>query len=235
MTQLRAALTDLSEESRTLVMARAMAEIELDIELEPFTNPADVTDRVLDRLGAAQDFANRMRVRLVPQNERQVEAMVETARSESPRTGLAPCRTCDWLVSWNARACPHCGAPNPVIAAYLKRAYGYEWKSQASFMGYPLVHVAFGRDKNGKMRVAKGVVAIGQFGVGLITFAQIGVGYVVGVGQIVAAPIAFGQIVFGLAAIGQIAIGALYGLGQIASGATAIGEIVLPSLKHLLH
>ena len=42
--------------------------------------------------------------------------------------------------------------------------WGYEYKSKQTLFGWPLVHVAFGRDAKGKLRVAKGVIAVGQFG-----------------------------------------------------------------------
>ena len=92
---------------------------------------------------------------------------------------------------------------------------GYEWRSQATFLGVPWVHVTWGRDAQGRRRVAKGVVAIGQFAIGVVTVAQFGVGLLFG----------FGQFVAGLAAIGQFAAGMLFGLGQFASGEVAAGQL----------
>ncbi len=37
----------------------------------------------------------------------------------------------------------------------------YEYRSAATFLGLPLVHIYFGTDENGKIRVAKGWIAIG--------------------------------------------------------------------------
>jgi hypothetical protein len=128
---------------------------------------------------------------------------------------LSKCRECNQQVSTEAAACPHCGAPDPARAVW--RGRGFEWKSQTEVWGFPLVHVAFGRDENRKLRVAKGIIAIGQFGVGLITFAQVGVGIVFG----------FGQVLFGLSAIAQVAITALFGVGQLATGYVAIGQLAL--------
>ena len=82
-------------------------------------------------------------------------------------------------------------------------------------MGYPIVHIAFGRTADNKLRVAKGVIAIGQFAIGLITIAQFGVGFLFG----------FGQFIVGFTAIAQFAIAAYFGLGQFATGYTAIGQI----------
>jgi hypothetical protein len=238
ISRLQTSIADLSDDAKTLLMARAMAEIELDVEMEPSSDKAEVIATVLKRLGEPGEFGERLRTLVLPDDKTQIQAMVGNATQAEPRTGLTPCRTCGWLVSWDARSCPHCGAPNPVIAAYIKRAYGYEWKSKATVFGYPLVHIAFGRAKNGKVRVAKGVIAIGQFGIGAITIAQVGVGYVAGIGQAVIAPLALGQLAIGMAAIGQIAIGALLGVGVIASGATAIGaigKVVLHLTAHFIH
>jgi hypothetical protein len=92
---------------------------------------------------------------------------------------------------------------------------GFEWKSKTEIAGWPLVHVAIGRDREtGKLLVAKGVIAIGQFGIGLITIAQFGIGILFG----------FGQFVGGFLAVGQLALGIYFGLGQLATGATAIGQ-----------
>ncbi|MFH1112383.1 MAG: hypothetical protein V1792_00545 [Pseudomonadota bacterium] len=92
---------------------------------------------------------------------------------------------------------------------------GYYWKTRANLFGLPLVCIAFGSDPQGKTRVAKGFLAIGQFAVGVITLAQFGVG-IVGIGQFA----------FGVAAVGQLALGMLAGFGQISIGMFAVGQIV---------
>ena len=51
-----------------------------------------------------------------------------------------------------------------------------DWKSRATVLDYPFVHIVFGRDVQGRLWVARGVIAIGQFAVGLITVAQFGLG-----------------------------------------------------------
>ena len=136
---------------------------------------------------------------------------------ESPTPGvpvvsMTECRECHRAVSTQASACPHCGAPQPADSGW--GGTGYEWKSEATFVGVPWVHVARGRDANGRRRVAKGVVAVGQFAVVAVTIAQFGIGVVFG----------FGQFVAGLTAVGQFAGGALFGLGQFASGEMAVGQ-----------
>lgn len=134
---------------------------------------------------------------------------------EQTPTNLVNCRECQKTVSHNAKACPHCGAPYPAKKQW--NGWGFEWKSKASYYGWPLVHVAVGLNKNNKLRVAKGWIAIGQFGIGLITIAQFGVGFLFGVGQFI----------FGITAVAQFAIGILFGLGQFATGYVAIGQMAL--------
>jgi len=95
---------------------------------------------------------------------------------------------------------------------------GYQWRTKAEILGWPLVHVAWGRDKlTGRLLVAKGVIAVGQFAIGLITIAQFGIGFL----------FAFGQFTGGWLAIGQFAVGVYFGLGQFATGMTAIGQFAL--------
>ncbi len=125
------------------------------------------------------------------------------------------CRECGAELSPEALACPVCGAPRPDEP--VGRGTGFEWRSSRTFLGYPLIHVAFGKDARGGWRVAKGVVAIGQFGVGLVTLAQFGVGLLFG----------FGQFVLGYLALGQVAVALYLGVGQVAVGYAAIGQVVV--------
>lgn len=128
---------------------------------------------------------------------------------------LTSCRECQKTVSPNAKACPHCGAPYP--AKKVWKGWGFEWKSKTSYYGWPLVHIAVGMDRNNKLRVARGWIAVGQFGIGLITIAQFGVGILFGLGQFI----------LGITAVAQFAIALLFGLGQFATGYVAIGQMAL--------
>ncbi len=123
------------------------------------------------------------------------------------------CPECQEEVSAGAKSCPYCGAS--FSAKKQSKGFGFEWKSSKTFYGYPLVHIAFGRDERNRLKVAKGIVAIGQFGVGLITFAQFGIGIL----------FAFGQFVLGFTTVAQIAISVLFGVGQLATGYIAIGQV----------
>jgi hypothetical protein len=128
---------------------------------------------------------------------------------------LTQCRECQKDISTEANNCPYCGAPFPAKKKWQGR--GFEWKSKQTFYGYPLLHVAFGRDAQNRIRVARGVIAIGQFGIGLITFAQFGIGILFG----------FGQFILGLTGLAQFAITGLFGIGQFATGYIAVGQFAL--------
>jgi hypothetical protein len=212
--QLAQALDKVPADERTRLVEQAKAQIELELELEgSLGSSEEAIQAVLSRMGAPETLADRVR-------------SATPAPPAAPAAGrLTACRACRQQVSREARACPHCGAPFPARQGW--NGPGFDWKSARTLFGYPLVHVAFGRDAEGKMRVARGIVAIGQFGIGAVTIAQFGVGAVLGLGQFVVAPLAIAQFAFGLAAIGQIGIGLLFGLGQVATGAVAIGQLTL--------
>jgi ribosomal protein L40E len=128
---------------------------------------------------------------------------------------ITRCRECGNEISTEAKNCPYCGAPNPLREK--QKGSGFEWQSSQTFYGYPIVHIAFGRDEKNKLKIAKGIIAIGQFGIGLITFAQFGVGILFGLGQVM----------LGTTAIAQCAISVLFGIGQLSTGYIAIGQISL--------
>lgn len=200
-------LLDVPVEERDWLMQQARARVELALELE---QPADraALERTLARLGDPASLARQLRGEAPVRPEEQAEA--------GGGGRLKACRSCRREVSTEAFSCPHCGAPFP--ARHQWQGRGYEWKSKTRVLGVPLVHVAFGRDRNGKLRVAKGIIAIGQFGIGVITIAQFGVAAVFGIGQLMLAPLALGQFAIGLAAFGQFGLGLFYGAGQIATG-----------------
>lgn len=131
------------------------------------------------------------------------------------RMNIPRCPECQNEISAGAKSCPYCGARNSV--RIQQKGPGFEWKSSHTFYGYPLVHIAFGRDERHKLRIAKGIVAIGQFGIGLITFAQFGVGILFGLGQFI----------LGASVIAQFAISIFFGIGQFSTGLVAIGQISL--------
>lgn len=221
LAELRCELQSVPSDVRESLLARVRAEIEIDIAISPGAVDDSALEGALARLGEPALCARRLLAQLGP-----LEPVPQEMESAA---ALRPCRACRNEVALDARFCPRCGAPFPARTA--ANVAGYEWKSRARLFGWPLVHVAFGRDSNGRIRVAKGVVAIGQFGIGAITIAQFGVGLLFGLGQFMAAPLAIGQFAAGLVAIGQIALGVLYGLGQIATGLAGASMLHWPGRR----
>ncbi len=132
---------------------------------------------------------------------------------------LVNCPVCNFTISDSDKSCPRCGNPIRKVASKKEPRrsliWGYEYKSSAEIFGFPILHIAIGRDEDtGRLLVARGIIAIGQFGIGLITIAQFGIGLLFGLGQFVG----------GIFAIGQFALGLSFGLGQFATGTTAIGQ-----------
>jgi ribosomal protein L37E len=122
---------------------------------------------------------------------------------------LVDCPECGGRVSDKAIMCPHCGLP------MSGRLFSYEYRSRARFFGLPLVHVVWGYGINpltGRLRVAKGIIAVGNVAIG-----------VVAVGGVALGGVAVGGVALGLAALGGCAIGVLLALGGMAIGLVAIG------------
>ncbi len=137
-----------------------------------------------------------------------------TATAAPPAPKMADCRDCGHRVSLNAAICPQCGVALP---AKKRLSYGFEYKSKAAIFGIPLLHVAFKYRKQpgqicSKPVVAKGVVAIGQFGVGLVNISQFGIGL-----------FSLAQFTIARWAIAQFAV-ARYGLCQMGIVDEGVGQ-----------
>jgi hypothetical protein len=104
--------------------------------------------------------------------------------------------------------------------------WGTDRRSAASLLGWPLWHIASGRDPvTGQARTARGWYARGQFARGLVAMGQSAVGWLA-VGQLARGLLALGQAAIGVvAAVGQVAFGGLFGLAQFAVGLAAIGQV----------
>ena len=129
----------------------------------------------------------------------------------------AQCRECGQAVAPEAPKCKKCGALRPADHAW--KGEGFEWQSRGTWMGYPLVHVAFGSNARGRPRTAQGIVALGQRAIGVIA-----IGIVAGGG------IAIGVASFGILSLGvvSIALACAIGVNAIAPyaiGVTAIGIV----------
>ena len=131
---------------------------------------------------------------------------------------LIDCNVCGRRISDRAESCPHCGDPRNYaeFTAAFGRG-GYEYKSQAEFLGLPLIHVAVGVDpKTGRKRIAKGIIAVGDVAVGVFALGGVALG-----------GLTLGGVSVGLAALGGLAIGLGVGLGGLAIGYVAVGGLAI--------
>ena len=92
--------------------------------------------------------------------------------------------------------------------------WGYEYKSEATLFGLPLVHISFKYRPNRMPVPAKGVISIGQFGMGIINFSQFGIG-LISVSQFTIAGFALAQFGIAYSLIAQIGLYFDKGYGQI--------------------
>ncbi len=146
---------------------------------------------------------------------------------------------------------PDAGAGTPDQAALLAQLHQlehaiarrgiYEYKSTATLLGLPLVHIKFSRF-SGRPTVARGVIAVGDIAlggfalgglaVGLISFGGLSVGLLLALGGMALGGVAFGGIALGALAIGGMALG-LYAVGgmavarELAVGGMAVGRAAI--------
>ena len=124
---------------------------------------------------------------------------------------MKPCRECQREISEQAITCPHCGAPYPAHKSW--DGWGYEYKSKLTLLGLPLLHIAFKYQPDRKPVVAKGIIAIGQFGCGILCIAQFGLG-VFSICQFTIATYALAQFALAYALIAQMGVYIAEGYGQ---------------------
>lgn len=103
----------------------------------------------------------------------------------------------------------------------------FEYKSEASLFGLPLVHInTGGRYTN---RKAKGIIAVGDIATGVISFGGVAVGLLtfggIGIGLI-----GFGGIGIGIIGIGGVGVGAI-ALGGVAVGLNSFGAVAMGLYK----
>jgi hypothetical protein len=124
---------------------------------------------------------------------------------------MKPCRECGHEVSEQAFTCPNCGAPQP--AGEKWDGWGFEYKSEATLFGWPLLHISFKYRANRRPVPARGIIAIGQFGLGVITISQFGVG-LFSVSQFTVAGYALAQFGIAYSLIAQFGLYLDRGWGQ---------------------
>jgi hypothetical protein len=146
---------------------------------------------------------------------RDLAAVVRRAMAREPRDryGSAQDLAADLVAFAEGRptlALRAAGGPLRRGLAQLRFFYSgvnYEYRSERTFLGLPLVHICGGRRNPGQgRRVAKGWFAVGDTAIG---------------------GIACGQLSFGGVACGGLGMGLLFGWGGIASGLLAFGGIAL--------
>ena len=115
-------------------------------------------------------------------------------------------------VSEQAVSCPNCGAPYPAKEKW--DGWGFEYKSKATFLGLTLLHVSFKYRPNRVPVPAKGVISIGQFGIGIINISQLGVG-IISISQFTVAVYAAAQFAIAYSCVAQIGLYIDKGYGQM--------------------
>ena len=159
--------------------------------------------------------------------------------------------TLDWLVTGQEEREP-ANQGNPVVVEnhYHYDRWHYEYKSEATWFGLPLVHINLAQKGLCRAKgvlaignVATGILAVGCFSFGLISIGAIALGLLVlgclGLGALVVGAVALGGIALGGCAIGYLAFGgsavgvyavggaaaaSKVAIGGAASGALAIGD-----------
>ena len=135
-------------------------------------------------------------------------------------------------------------------------SWEYEYKSERTLWGLPLVHIHLGRGFHRATGIiaigsaARGIVAVGGFAAGVVAFGGLSAGLIslgglavgllfafggIAVGTVAAGAAALGFFAYGAAAVGEYAIGAAafgrrIALGEAASALVAIGDKVSGSV-----
>jgi ribosomal protein L37E len=140
-------------------------------------------------------------------------------RGRELKSTIRPCRECGKDISEQAVTCPHCGAPYPAKEKW--DGWGFEYKSEATMFGLPLIHISFKYRMNRTPVVAKGIVAIGQFACGVFTLSQFGIG-VFSLSQFTIAAYAIAQFALAYSLTAQFGIFLESGRGQMVRSLTEL-------------
>ena len=152
----------------------------------------------------------------------------------------------DYLVTGREAACaPPPGeygygtaAPSPsspaVVHHYYHEGRHYEYKSERTLFGLPLVHVNIGRGSHWARgiiavgNIATGFVALGGVAAGLLSLGAVSFGLLLALGAVSLGVVSAGGVALGLLAWGGIALGWL-AVGGCAVGVYAAGGVAAAS------
>ncbi len=165
------------------------------------------------------------------------EALVRRAMAREPgdryRSAMELAADCDALsAGQTTRAIALEGGPFARWLRDVRRGYGQGagYRSNAEFLGLPLLHINGGVSGSRRRRVAKGWIAIGDIAIGGIALGGVACGGIafggLGAGLVSCAGLALGGLALGGWAIGGLAFGGV-AVGFAAIGGGAIGYYAL--------
>lgn len=156
------------------------------------------------------------------------------------------------MMEASRKICPDCGGSNPPWETrcrscgrdlatvqpgqgFRRTALGYEYVSPATFMGIPLVHIAYGLDADtGRIKIARGMIAIGNIAVGAVSLGGVATG-LLSFGGVSLGVVVIGGFAAGALAVGGMAVGIVAAMGGLAVslglsvGGLALGTYTLDS------
>lgn len=121
---------------------------------------------------------------------------------------------------------------------WLSRIFDYEYKSEKTVCGMPLVHINIGVGKTAKGVIAigfksVGVVSIGLLSIGLLSLGLLSLGFL-GLGMLGVGIFGFGAFALGLLSGGAISVGIIsfgaVSIGVMSCGAVSIGQFAVGAL-----
>ena len=154
--------------------------------------------------------------------------------------------TLDWLITGREAERPQAG-PVVVENHYHYEGWRYEYKSERTLFGLPLVHinlsqrgltwargiVAIGNVATGFLAIgcfAAGLVSLGAIALGLLALAGMAMGLIalggIGLGVVAAGGCALGYLAIGGSAVGVYAAGGAAVASKVAVGASASAELL---------
>lgn len=158
---------------------------------------------------------------------------------------MKTCPYCAEQIQDDAVKCRYCGEfLDEQLRAQRRPAWGYrgmywsyEHRSEDELWGLPLLHIARGiNPETGLPRVAKGIVAIGDFAVGLVAIGGFAVGGLA-IGGIALGILTLAGIALGVAAVGGVALAIYLAVGGVAVslvfalGAVGVGDHVISATR----